>query len=54
VILAATGVKKIQHIKASSVTSKNGDTVGSMVLSTLMSIKFVLKHTVESRALIAA
>ena len=54
VILAATGVSNMQHIKASSVTSRKGETVGSIVLSTLMSMKFVLKQTVERSAFIAA
>ena len=54
VIFAATGVSKMQQIRASSVTSKKGDTVGSIVFSTFISIKFVLKQTVESSAFIAA
>ena len=54
VILAATGVRNMQQIKASSVTSRKGETVGSIVLSTLMSMKLVLKQTVESSAFIAA
>lgn len=54
VILAATGVSNIQQIRASKVTKRNGETVGSIVLSTLISMKFVLKQTVEIRALIAA
>ncbi len=54
VILAATGVSKTQQIRASKVTNRNGETVGSIVLRTLISMKLVLKHTVEIKALIAA
>ena len=54
VIFAATGVNNTQHINASSVTRRNGDTVGSIVFRTLISMKLVLKQTVESSALIAA
>jgi hypothetical protein len=54
VIFAATGVSKTQQISASKVTRRNGETVGSIVLRTLISMKLVLKHTVEISALMAA
>jgi hypothetical protein len=54
VIFAATGVSKTQQIRASRVTKRKGETVGSIVLRTLISMKLVLKHTVEISALIAA
>lgn len=36
------------------VKSRNGETFGSIVFMSLISIKFVLKHIVEASAFIAA